>query len=247
MAVFVDAHMVFAQDAPDSGTKDAVDTGTKDAAPDSSTKDAATDTGAKDASADSGTKDATDSATKDATDSSTNVEADWNPVDEGPAIDEDAASAAKVLEIPQARCSNDEDSSACDANASTNPNDDDGGISAPSPGAPPQNLDQDTASNAQDADWGTVDEYQNQEAYNVPYALYPYPYAVNPYQANGIGAFRPSVPGYAPLSSPLTQASRPPLNQGPWMTRPTMSQFSRPAGSPMAPMMMSAPLAGFHH
>ena len=197
---------------------------------------------------------ARDAFSQDAAESGTSVDGNWERVDNGPTIDEDAASGDKVLEIPQAKCSNDDDSGPCEANANNDPNaDDDGGINAPSPGAPPQTFDQDTASNSQDPDWGSVDEYQNQQAYNVPYAIYPYPYAVNPYQANG-GALRgPSPVPPSAYASPLTQAVRPPLNQGPWMTRPMMSTFSRPAGSSPAfgrpaggPMMMSAPLVGFH-
>jgi hypothetical protein len=186
---------------------------------------------------------------QDAAESGTSVDANWERVDNGPTIDEDAASAEKVLEIPQAKCSNDDESGPCDANASNDQNaDDDGAINAPSPGAPPQTFDENTASTAQDPDWGSVDEYQNQQAYNVPYAIYPYP-------TTAYGALRrPSqVPPSGYVSGPLTQAARPPLNQGPWMTPPTMSTFSRPAGSPPAygrpaggPMMMSAPLVGFH-
>jgi hypothetical protein len=171
--------------------------------------------------------------------SGTSVDSDWTRVDGGPTIDESAASGDKVLEIPQAKCSNDEDSGPCEANANNNPNDDDGGIVAPSPGAPP---DEDTASNTAGDDWGNVDEYQNQQAYNVPYPVYQYyPYATT----GAVGAMRRPGPlpstGYA---TPLTQASRPPLNQGPWMTPSTMSAFSRPAGGPM---MMSAPLVSMHH
>ncbi len=35
-----------------------------------------------------------------------------------------------------------------------------------------------------------------------------------------------------PMSSPLTQAARPPLNSGPWMSSP-MTSWNRPAGGPM--------------
>jgi hypothetical protein len=193
---------------------------------------------------------------QDAAESGTSVDANWERVDTGPSIDEDAASGDKVLEIPPAKCSNDDESGPCNANTNTDASaDDDGGIAAPSPGAPPQTFDEDTASTAQDPDWGSVDEYQNQQAYNVPYAMYPYPYPVYPNQVNGGGALRrPPQSNFAPVNGPLTQAARPPLNQGPWMTPPTMSTFSRPAGSPPAygrpaggPMTMSAPLAGFHH
>jgi hypothetical protein len=221
MTVFINARAAFSQDAAESAPS-------VDAAP---------------------SGDATSGASADAT-SGTSVDANWERVDSGPTIDTDAASADKVLEIPQAKCSGDEDSGPCDANANTDANaNDDGGINSPSPGAPPQTFDEDTASTAQDPDWGSVDEYQNQQAYNVPYAIYPY-------QTNVYGAYRrPSqLPQttFAPVNGPLTQAVRPPLSQGPWMTPARMSAFSRPAGSPPAygrpaggPMMMSAPLVGF--
>ncbi len=165
-------------------------------------------------------------------DSGTSVDANWERT--GPAIDGDAESADKVLEIPQAACTKNGVSVAC---AGTNPagsgdDDDDQAINAPSPGAPPPTLDEDTASSAapDDQDWGTVDQYQNQPAYGVPYAVYPYPVTV-------AGTTRTPSPvpasAYAPMSSPITQAARPPLNPGPWMLSPSMSQFSRPAGSPM--------------
>ena len=175
-------------------------------------------------------------------DSGTSVDAGWEST--GPAIDEDAAAAEKVLEIPQAPCAKDAASGPCASGDDGSGNDGDA-INAPSPGAPPQpSFDDDTASNgASDPNWGTVDEYQNQQV-AVPYAVYPYPYAVT----TGIGTIRTpsSVPAsaYAPMSSPITQAARPPLNQGPWMTPSTMSAFGRPAGSPM---MMSGPTLGLHH
>jgi hypothetical protein len=184
---------------------------------------------------------------QDAADSGAGDDANWVKVEPteaaGPTIDEDAASAEKVLEIPQAKCSgDDDDSDACNgaAPAGSDSSDNDQSINAPSPGAPPQTYDED-AYNQPDADWGNVDEYQNQQAYSVPYVVvYPYPTGVirpvrRPSQTP------PST--FTPMSSPLTQAARPPLNQGPWMTPPTMSAFSRPAGGPM---VMSAPLAGFH-
>ena len=188
---------------------------------------------------------------QDAADADSGDDANWVKVEPtepaGPAIDEDATSAEKVLEIPQAKCAgDDDDSAACNGAASNNNNDtsdNDQSINAPSPGAPPQTYDQD-AYNAPD-DWGSVDEYQNQQAYNVPYVVYPsYPTGVM------TTVRRPSqIPGstFAPTNTPLTQAARPPLNQGPWMTPARMSAFNRPAGSPMTPMSMSHPLMGFHH
>lgn len=183
---------------------------------------------------------------QDVADSGGGDDANWVKVEPaepaGPVIDEDAASAEKVLEIPQAKCSgDDDDSDACNgaAPANNDSSDNDQSINAPSPGASPQTFDED-AYNQTDADWGNVDEYQNQQAYSVPYVVYPYTTGVmrtvrRPSQLS------PSA--FAPTSSPLTQAARPSLNQGPWMTPPsTMSAFSRPSGGPM---MMSAPLAGF--
>jgi len=175
-------------------------------------------------------------------DSGTSVDANWERT--GRAIEGDAESADKVLEIPQAACTRDGVSVAC---AGTNPaggddndNDNDQAINAPSPGAPPPTLDEDTASAAapDDQDWGTVDDYQNQPAYGVPYAVYPYPTTVAG-RMNGPSQIPASA--LAPTSSPITQAARPPLNPGPWMLSPSMSAFSRPAGSPM---MMSF---GPHH
>jgi hypothetical protein len=182
--------------------------------------------------------------------SGTSVDANWEST--GPSIDEDAASADKVLEIPQAKCDNDDTSAPCDSSTAAGNDDNDQAINAPSPGSPPQVYDDDTASSsAPDEDWGTADDYQNQQVYAVPYAAYGYPYAVTgpgPLTMN-----RPSqVPASAyvpmnPMSSPLTQAARPPLNQGPWMTPPSTSAFSRPAGSPMMGMSMSHSSFGFHH
>lgn len=162
--------------------------------------------------------------------SGTSVDANWERT--GPAIEGDAESADKVLEIPQAACTKDGISVAC---AGTNPadsDDNDQAINAPSPGAPPPTLDEDTASSAapDDQDWGTVDQYQNQPGYGVPYAVYQRPVTVA-----GTARIPSPVPAsaYAPMSSPITQAAHPPLNPGPWMLGPSMSAFSRPAGSPM--------------
>jgi hypothetical protein len=166
-------------------------------------------------------------------DSGTSVDASWvrtGPT--GPALDGDVESASKVLEIPQASCTKDGVSVACADNPAGDDDDNDQAINAPSPGAPPPTLDEDTASSAapNDQDWGTVDDYQNQPGYGVPYAVYPYPVTV-------AGTTRTPSPvpasAYAPMSSPITQAARPPLNPGPWMLSPSMSQFSRPAGGPM--------------
>lgn len=168
-------------------------------------------------------------------DSGTSVDANWERT--GPAIDGDAESADKVLEIPQAACTKNGVSVACaGTNSAGNDNDDndnnDQAINAPSPGTPPPTLDEDTASSAapDDQDWGTVNEYQNQPAYGVPYAVYQRPVTVA-----GTARTPSPVPAsaYAPMSNPITQAARPPLNPGPWMLGPSMSAFSRPAGTPM--------------
>lgn len=167
-------------------------------------------------------------------DSGTSVDDSWERP--GPVIDEDAETAEKVLEIPQVTCAKDGASVPCDGANADGDDDDSQAITAPSPGAPPT-LDDDTqASAAPDPDWCTLNDYQNQEANGVPYGVYPYPITV-------VGTMnRPSVPAsaYVPISSPLTQAARPPLNPGPWMLRPSMSAFSHPAGSPMMSF-------AFHH
>jgi hypothetical protein len=176
--------------------------------------------------------------------SGTSVDANWDST--GPTIDEDAASADKVLEIPQATCDNDDTSAPCDGPAASGTDDDGQAINAPSPGAPPQVYDDDTASSGgPDDDWGTADDYQNQQVYAVPYGGYAYPYTINtPLTMNRVSPVPASA--FAPASSPLTQAARPALNQGPWMTPPTMSAFSRPAGSPMMGMSMSHSSFAFH-
>jgi len=162
----------------------------------------------------------------------------------GPAVDGGAETADKVLEIPQLTCANDGISVPCgggdeDADADSQ------AINAPSLGAPPT-LDADTAdASGPNQDWGTLYDYQNQQAYGVPYAVYPYPMTV------AVGTMNRPSPypalAYVPMSSPLTQAARPPLNPGPWMMSPSLSMFSHPAGNPMMGMTMSHPLSGFHH
>lgn len=182
--------------------------------------------------------------------SGTSVDANWTsvaPTIDAPTIDESAASADKVLEIPQAACNKDGATGPCDDDTANADDDNDQAINAPQPGSPPQVYDDDTASSgAPDDNWGDADDYQNQQVYAaVPYAVYPYPYAVGAQQTTN----RPSpVPAsaYAPMSSPITQAALPPLHQGPWMNPPTMSAFARPAGSPMMGMSMSHSF-GFHH
>jgi len=179
--------------------------------------------------------------------SGTSVDANWDRT--APTIDDSASSADEVLEIPQATCDKDDPSAPC-ATSATNPDDpNDEAINAPQPGSPPPVLDDDTsASAATDPDWGDATDYQNQQVYAAPYA-YPYAYGYGVGVARNVNPQSP-VPAsaYAPMSSPITQAARPSLNPGPWMNPPTMSAFSRPAGSPMMGMA-SSPLGfhGFHH
>jgi hypothetical protein len=182
---------------------------------------------------------------QEAAESGTSVDANWDRT--APTIDDSASSADKVLEIPQASCNKDDPSAPCDASAANPDDPNDQAINAPQPGSPPTVLDDDTASSAAtDPDWGDATDYQNQQVYAAPYA-YPYAYGygvgvpryVNPRSPVPASAYAP-----APMSSPLTQAARPPLNPGPWMNSPTMSSFSRPAGSPM--MGMASSPFGFH-
>jgi hypothetical protein len=146
----------------------------------------------------------------------------WVRVDSGAG----GESSDQVLEIPQVACDEDPASDPCD-------NDDDGrptGVAS----SPPQTYDDDTASaGSPDSDWGTADDYLNQPIYGVPYG-----YVASRASINGnLPANRRSPFPFSPMqmSSPITQAAQPPLNpNGAWMTPPSMSQFSRPAGSPMA-------------
>jgi hypothetical protein len=178
----------------------------------------------------------------------TSVDANWNPT--GPTIDEDAASADKVLEIPQAACTKDDPTAPCDTSTASADDPNDQTINAPQPGAPPSVYDDDTASSGTpDSDWGDADDYQNQQVYAVPYAVYGYPYGVNGVNVARTNNVPSPVPAsaFAPMSSPITQAALPPLHQGPWMNPPTMSAFARPAGSPMVGMRSFGPSFGFHH
>ncbi len=184
---------------------------------------------------------------QDAEDSAAGTDASWEPAGSAvdPAVDEDAPTADKVLEIPQLTCATYGVSVPCDDGSDENADDDGQAINAPSPGAPPT-LDDDTADASQpNQDWGTLDDYQNEQAYGVPYAVYPYLVTVAAGTMNRPSPF-PASP-YVPMSSPLTPAARPPLNPGAWMIPPSMSPFSHPAGNPMMGMTMSHPLFGFHH
>ncbi len=174
--------------------------------------------------------------------SGTSVDPGWESTEDAnaPAIDDDVATADKVLELPQVTCPKDSAPGSCDPNAVDGDDDDSHAINAPSPGAPPTG-DDDTADSATTGDdWGNVDDYQNQQVIAVPYAVYPS-------TTTALATVNsPSVPSstLAPTSSPITQAARPPLNPGPWMLNNSMSVYSRPAGSPM---LMAAPAWGLHH
>ena len=179
---------------------------------------------------------------QDADDYAAGADASWERT--GPAIDEDAETADKVLEIPQVACAKDAVSVTC-GGTDEDGNDDAQSVNAPSPGAPPT-LDDDTANAAwPNQGWGTLDDYQNEPAYGIPYGMSPYGMTVAVQTMNRSLAPVPAS-AYVPMSSPLTQAARPPLNPGPWMTPPSMSAFSRPAGSPMMGLAMSPTSFGFH-
>jgi hypothetical protein len=163
-------------------------------------------------------------------------------------------SAEKVLELPQTACVENGVSIPCDervtvssapAAGATNDNQDDDGGQATGGGgtapASPQTFDDDTASAApaaSDSDWGTADEYANQQPiYGIPYGTVPYGSVASRGPIYGNPQIPPSMVfpfPPMPMSSPLTPAARPPLHQGPWMTRSSMMMMNRPAGSPMA-------------
>ena len=152
-----------------------------------------------------------------------------------------AESAEKVLELPQTACVENGVSIPCDERitVSNAPGtvDDNGAQTADGsvPGSP-QTFDDDTASAApaeSEADWGTADDYANQgPIYGIPYGT-----VVSRGPIYGSPQIPPSMVfpfPPRPMSSPLSQAARPSLSPGPWMTRPSMMMLSRPAGSPMA-------------
>src|SRR5271167_380998 len=76
--------------------------------------------------------------------SGTSVDPGWESTEDAtaPTIDDDVATADKVLELPQVTCPKDSAPGSCDPNAVDD--DDTPAISAPSPGAPPT-ADDDTA------------------------------------------------------------------------------------------------------
>jgi hypothetical protein len=161
-------------------------------------------------------------------------------------------SAAKVLELPQSECVESGVSIPCDeritisapATGTTNDNPDDDAAQPAAGGyapASPQTFDDDTASAApaaSDADWGTADDYANQQPiYGIPYGAVQWGSVASRGPIYGNQQIPPSMVfpfPPRPMSSPLTQAARPPLNPGPWMTPSSMMMLNRPAGSPMA-------------
>ena len=161
----------------------------------------------------------------------------------GPALDADAETADKVLEIPQAACATDDVPVAC---ADGSDEDADGeGMNASSPGAPLSRDDDTADAGSPNQDWGTLDDYQNEPAYGVPYAVYGSTVIVvagtmnSPWQS-------PAAP-FAAMSNPLMQAARPPLNPGLLMNSPWMPGFNHPLGNPMMGMMMPHGPFGPHH
>jgi len=158
-------------------------------------------------------------------------------------------SAEKVLEIPQTECVENGVSIPCDERITVNnapgdgvanDNPDDNGTQAAGGGSAPvspQTFDNDIANAApvgSDADWGTADDYANQTPiYGIPYGTVASrgPIYGNPQIPRSmVFPFPP-----APMSSPITQAARPPLSPGgPWMTPSSMMMVGRPAGSAMA-------------
>jgi hypothetical protein len=161
----------------------------------------------------------------------------------GPALDADAETADKVLEIPQAACATDDVPVAC---ADGSDEDADGeGMNASSPGAPLSRDDDTADAGSPNQDWGTLDDYQNEPAYGVPYAVYGSTVIVvagtmnRPWQS-------PASP-FAAMSNPMMQAARPPLNPGLLMNSPWMPGFNHPLGNPTMGMMMPHGPFGPHH
>ncbi|MGB8412350.1 MAG: hypothetical protein WCE23_05940 [Candidatus Binatus sp.] len=163
----------------------------------------------------------------------------------GPALDADAETADKVLEIPQAACATDDMPVAC-ADGSDEDADAGGvGVHASSPGAPPS-LDDDTAdASSPNGDWGTLADYQNEPAYGVPYAVYGSTVIVVAGTMNR--PWQLSASPFAAMSNPLMQAARPPLNPGLLMNSPWMPGFNQPLGNPTMGMMMTHGSFGPHH
>src|SRR5260221_201587 len=83
------------------------------------------------------------------TESGTSVDANWTSTGstiDAPTIDDSAASADKVLEIPQTACTKDGATVPCDDTTASADDSNDQAINAPQPGSPPTVYDDDTAS-----------------------------------------------------------------------------------------------------
>ena len=162
----------------------------------------------------------------------------------------------QVLEIPQT-CSQDGIAVACDQRADTTVNDssssgdddDEEDVETVGPVRTAPTLDQDATGNdpaVATQQWGSVGDYENEVA-EAPMIIPPTGWAVaSAYPMNSNSGPRMALMAarspwhWTPMamSSPLTPAARPPLNQGPWMTSSAMT-WNRPAGSPMIMPNMS--------
>ncbi|MDO8431431.1 MAG: hypothetical protein Q7S58_03380 [Candidatus Binatus sp.] len=157
-------------------------------------------------------------------------------------------SANQVLELPQ-ECNPEHASIPCDqhpvavANDSSSSSDDDDEEDVETAGIKSGAVN-DADAGGGDAlamqQWGVVDEYENEGAEAsammtptgwVVTGVYPANTNAGPRMALMAGR-SPWHFATAPMSSPLTQAARPPLNFGPWMTSPSTT-WNRPAGGPM--------------
>ena len=99
-------------------------------------------------------------------------------------------------------------------------------------------------------DWGTLDDYQNQQAYGVPYAVYGSTVVVVAGTMNR--PWQLSASPFAPMSSPMTQAARPPLNPGLLDESPSMPGVQPPGGQSDdgdddAAWVVRSASFGFHH
>ena len=189
---------------------------------------------------------------QEAPESGTSVDANWDST--GPTIDDNAASADKVLEIPQATCNNDGLRFPATRRLPSGDDPDDQTINAPQPGSPPQSTMTTPPAAARQMRIGARGRLS--ESAGLCGAVRRIMLTVRgrrPAHDESDPRPFPRLRISLPMSSPLTQAARPPLSQGPWMNPPTMSAFGRPAGSPMMGMAsavrissLTASLAPFH-
>ncbi len=182
-------------------------------------------------------------------------DADWERV----APDPSTSKPDQVLEIPQA-CTQDGVAVPCDdaSNLANDARDSSGDgddaddiqtVRGGSAGGSPT-LGDDNANPDANTDWGSADDYQNEQAYlpvQVPYGMQvPYGIVTTPSRVNRPRTPVPASAYQVPLiamSHPITSAATPPLRPtGAWMTPPSMTPFARPAGSSMMP----APSFRFH-